>query len=298
MPDNDLLHRFIFDTVPVRGEYICIEKSYQTIVNQHAYPSPIRHLLGEALCVAGLLRAIIKFKGRLTVQFRGKGKLKLLLAQCDDRFNIRGLAKWEGDLGYPELMQAFTQGVLVIMIDMEDKQNAYQGIVNWQGNSLAASIEGYFRDSEQLATKIWLNVSDVAVAGLLLQIIPATGKDTSSLEMASSDQTWQRMISSPGDLDKQELLTMNYEALLQQSYPDDDIRIFRAEKVQFNCSCSRKRSEDAIYLLGKEEAEDELKKNNSIMVTCDFCNKEYSYDRVDVAKIFADRDGKNTKPIH
>src|SRR5580692_2373011 len=117
MKDNDSLQRFIFEQMPVRGEYIKLAHSYRTIINQHPYPPPIRKLLGEALCVAGLLSAIIKFDGRLTVQFRGKGKLKLLLAQCDNKFHMRGLVKWEGDLPYEDLMESFNDGVLVIMLD-------------------------------------------------------------------------------------------------------------------------------------------------------------------------------------
>src|SRR3990167_6218006 len=144
---KDLLQRFIFENEPVRGEYVKLEESLQTILNQHNYPAAVRKLLGEALCAAALLSAIIKFTGRLTVQFRGKGKLKLLLAQCNDRYHLRGLAKYEGDLSYEELMSAFHDGVLVIMLDSGAKGQRYQGVVKWQGDSLAASIEHYFRDS-------------------------------------------------------------------------------------------------------------------------------------------------------
>src|SRR5438093_10310945 len=117
MTNKDLLQRFIFDRLPIRGEFIHLQESYQTIINQHPYSQPIRKLLGEALCVAGLLSAIIKFNGRLTVQFRGKGKLKLLLAQCDHNFQMRGLVKYDSEMTYDDLMASFNEGVLVIMLD-------------------------------------------------------------------------------------------------------------------------------------------------------------------------------------
>src|SRR5580692_9179349 len=109
MSDQDYLQRFIFENAPVRGELIRLNKSFQTIMDQHAYPKAIRQLLGEALCIAGLLSAIIKFNGRLTVQFRGRGPLKMLLAQCDNHFHMRGLAKWDGELSYAELVNSFQQ---------------------------------------------------------------------------------------------------------------------------------------------------------------------------------------------
>src|SRR5580692_166063 len=137
--DQDIIQRFIFDKQPVRGEVIHLQHSFQTIVKQHAYPPAVCKLLGEALCIAALLSSTLKFEGRLMVQFRGEGKLKLLLAQCDHQFHIRGLAKWEGDASYDDLMRSFTEGILVIMLDTGIHKSRYQGIVNWQGYSLAES---------------------------------------------------------------------------------------------------------------------------------------------------------------
>jgi len=282
----DTLQRFVFEKAPVRGEYIHLEESFQAIMNQHSYPEPIRKLLGEALCVAGLLCAIIKFNGRLTVQFQGKGSLKLLLAQCDNHFHIRGLAKWEGNMSYTDLMESFNQGVLVIMLD-SGPSNRYQGIVSWRGNSLAESIEGYFQNSEQLDTKIWLNVNGKSASGYLLQVIPNPSK---GIENEIIHPHWERITKLTSNMQANELLEHDYQGLLNYLYPDEEIRIFPAVDVQFKCTCSRKRGEDAIAILGREEAEAELKEKQTIVVTCDFCNQEYIFDRIDVMKIFASKD--------
>src|SRR5579885_587608 len=294
MTNTDSLQRFIFDTSPVRGEYIHLHDSFQTIINQHNYPQPIRKLLGEALSVAGLLSAIIKFNGRLTVQFRGKGKLKLLLAQCDNHFNIRGLAKWKGNLSYEDLMESFNDGVLVIMLD-SGPTSRYSGIVSWRGNSLVESIEGYFQESEQLATKLWLSVNDHSAAGLLLQVIPGSDRDAIGIDTEIIYPHWQHITKLTMNLDEQDLLGLEYQQLLNKLYPEEAIRIFPSVPITFNCTCSRKRGEDAIYILGREEAEAELKNNRTIVVTCDFCNREYVYDRVDVAKIFESKDRPSTQ---
>lgn len=286
MMKQDLLQRFIFDKASVRGEFIRLENSYQTIIEQHLYPKPIRQLLGEALSVAGLLSAIIKFNGRLTVQFRGKGKLKMLLAQCDNQNNLRGLAKWEDSLStYNDLMESFNDGILAIMIDGGLKHR-YQGVVAWRGNSLTESIEGYFRESEQLATKIWLAVNDKVAAGFLLQVVPGGG-GSSEIEKETIALEWERITAITSQLEAEALLNANGELLLRKLYPDDEIRLFPAIPVAFKCTCSRKRSEDAILLLGRHEVEEELKDKNSIVVTCDFCNEEYVFDRADVEGIFA-----------
>ena len=293
MLTNDTLQRFIFENAPVRGEFIRLQESFQTIVNQHNYPQALRQLLGEALCVAGLLSAIIKFEGRLTVQFRGKGNLKLLLAQCTNQFHLRGLVKWEGDMSYDDLMEAFNNGVLVIMLDGGPKKSHYQGVVRWCGNSLVESIEGYFRDSEQLATKIWLSVSDTTAVGYLLQVVPAPQMDVIGIEREIITPHWERMIKLTAKLYPIDLLRIDYHSILKMLYPEEEIRLFPSVPVKFGCTCSRKRGADAILILGREEAEAEIKDKQSIVVTCDFCNKEYIYDRIDVAKIF---EGNNLPP--
>lgn len=286
--NKDCLQRFLFDKAPIRGEYVGLQESYQTIINQHDYPPSIRQLLGEALCVASLLSAIIKFKGRLTVQFRGKEKLKLLLAQCDDQFNLRGVAKWDGEMSYEDLMDSLSHGMLIITLDSGPSKR-YQGIVAWRGNSLAESIEGYFRDSEQLDTKIWLAINETTAVGYLLQAIPRSEGDVTHIEDEASSH-WERITQLTMGLDAEQMLSMEYETLLASLYPEEDVRIFPASEIKFKCTCTRKRGQDAILILGQKEAEEELKDKNVIVVTCDFCNKEYIFDRKNVTKIFEKND--------
>jgi molecular chaperone Hsp33 len=281
-PNNDTLHRFLFDNAPVRGEYIKLTQSFGEIINQHTYPELLRKVLGEALCVAGLLSAILKFDGRLTVQFQGKGKLSLLLAQCDNNFNIRGLAKYEKDISHHELLESLQDGILAIMLD-PGKGKQYQGMVTWRGNSFAESIEGYFRESEQLNTKIKLAVDGESAAGYLLQVVP--DKDNNAGE-------WERITNIIDSFSPDEILHESYEEVLKKYYPQDEIRVFNPVDVAFGCTCSLKRSEEAVMILGREEAEAELESKQMLIVTCDFCNREYVFDRGDVEAIFASGKGE------
>lgn len=297
MKERDNLQRFIFENAPVRGEFIHLAESFQTIISQHSYPPAVQQLLGEALCVAGLLTAIIKFKGRLSVQFRGKGKLKMLLAQCDDKFSLRGLVQYDGDLSYEDLMQSFNDGVLMITLSPDKSTKSYQGVVAWRGNSLVESIEGYFRDSEQLATRLWLSVDKDFAAGLLLQVMPGDESASYALEREMVDMQWSRLTSASEQIEKADLLHLGYESLLRKLYPHEDVRVFEQQPVAFRCTCTRKRGEDAILLLGKEDAEEEINEKQVLVVTCDFCNKAYEFDKVDVATIFANR-GPTSADLH
>lgn len=291
---HDTLQRFIFENDPVRGEYIKLVESYQTILQQHNYPEIIRDVLGEALCIAALLSAIIKFKGRLTIQLRGKGKLQLLLAQCDDQNQLRGLAKYDDDINKEELLDSLKNGLLVMMLDSGSSGQRYQGIVEWTGTSIAESIEHYFKHSEQLDTRIWLSVNDRYAIGYLLQIIPLQEKHSVGLQEEVLTPSWQRIVGMTESNAISILNKFDYPDCITHLYPEETLRIFAGNKVRFHCGCTEKRSRDAIYVLGREEAEAELKDKQVIVVTCEFCNKEYVYDRVDVEQIF--RSGDNTAP--
>lgn len=288
MNNKDIIQRFLFDNANVRGEVVRLTDSYQTIVSQHSYPESIKHLLGQILAVVSLLSATIKFKGRLTVQFQGKDPLKLLLAQCNNDFQLRALAQWQGNLSEEEVLTALKSGTLAIIINPDSSVNRYQGIVAWQGDSLTQSIEGYFQNSEQLPTRIWLAVNETTAAGLLLQRLPDEGSRKTKPVIGDND--WEHIVHLSETITADELLHLNNQTILHRLYSQEEVRVFEPVPIIFKCTCSLARSENAILMLGKEEAEQELKDKQKIVVTCEFCNKEYTFDRVDVANIFKKND--------
>lgn len=282
--NQDTVQHFIFDNAPVRGEIVRLEHSFQQIMEQHDYPPVIRRYLGEALVLVSLLSTIIKFKGKLSVQFQGTGKLKLLLAQSDHDLNIRGLAQWEGEVSQEEVISSLKQGNIIITIEPENGSQRYQGIVGWQGETLSESIEGYFQQSEQLPTRIWTTVGEKNAAGFLLQVLPE--KDERGDGDLDQDRGWDHLVILSDTITPEELLGLENAVLLHRLYVEEDIRLFEAKSLRFQCTCSVKRGENAILILGKKEVEEELKDKQALVVKCEFCNKEYSYDRVDIARIF------------
>lgn len=285
---NDLLERFTFNDKPLRGEYLHLKTSTETILNQHPYSEPMKQLLAESLAIVSLLSGMIKLEGRISLHFQGKGKLKLLLAQCNSQHEIRGLIKHEeeGDrLSYDELLQALKEGLLVVMLEFDARPgNPYHGIVQWTGNSLTDAIEAYFENSEQLLTRIWLDYNPLqqTITGCMLQSLPnPTDHDLINLDFfrVAKDihHYWQQRTDET-----------RAEYFLQKACPHDEIQLFEPTTMQFKCTCSRAHSEQAIRLLGSSEAMDEAEQNGSIIVTCDFCMQKYEFDKVDVIAIFKD----------
>ncbi len=293
MNDKDILQRFLFENAQVRGEIVHLETSFQTIINQHNYPPILQKILGEMLVVVNLLCASIKFNGRVTVQFQGKGKLKLLLAQSTHELNMRGLAQWQGELSATELQAELKAGLLAITMDPQDStHNRYQGMVAWHGDSLAHSIEGYFIQSEQIPTRLWLAVDEQRAAGFLIQALPHDGmKDDESAD-------WEHISLLTDTLTAHELLNLDHKTLLRRLYVEEDVRIFAPTPVSFRCTCSTQRSENALRMLGREEVDEELNQKQQVVVTCEFCNNEFVFDRVDIERIFKPGDAGTSAQVH
>lgn len=297
MTNNDILQRFLFENASVRGEIVRLEESFKTIMQQHQYPPVIQQILGEMLVAASLLSASIKFKGRITVQFQGKNKVRLLLAQSNHQLELRALAQWQGELTEEELSVDLKEGTLAITMDPEmQSAQRYQGIVAWQGNSLAHSLEDYFNRSEQLPTRLWFAVNQERAAGLLIQVMPHESTKFKKVQERQND--WEHIEHLTATITPDELLNLDNAILLQRLYVEEDVRLFSPRPVIFHCACSQARSESALRLLSKEEIEEELHEKQSVVVTCEFCNKSFEFDRVDVARIFKQGRSDSSTQIH
>ena len=277
---QDSLQRFLFEHADIRGAIVHLNTSLQTIMQQHQYPEPIQHLLSEALVTSALLCATIKFEGHLTLQFQSNGVLRLLIASCDNNFDIRGLAQFDADkLEATDPEALLGEGTLVVTLQGDDNTQLYQSIIPLNNQGIAKSLEHYFAQSEQLSTRIWLAVNEDSAAGVLLQLLP----EQSSRER---ENFWELAVKLGETLTDGELLQLDNITLLRRLYFDQDLRLFEPKAINFLCTCTKQRMENAIQLLGQEDAETLLQERHAIEVTCEFCSQHYLFDQIDVAAIF------------
>jgi len=64
------------------------------------------------------------------------------------------------------------------------------------------------------------------------------------------------------------------------------VRLFEAAPVYFRCRCSRERVGGMLQGLGEAETRSVLAERGEVEVRCDFCNRAYVFDPVDVAQLF------------
>ncbi|CAN5222619.1 Hsp33 family molecular chaperone HslO [soil metagenome] len=292
--DKDSLHRFLFEHFSVRGKLVRLDSAWQAVLERHAYPPVVRDALGEALAASALLASTLKFEGVLTLQLRGDGPLKLLVAQCTSRMTLRGMASWSGEVPGGALAGMTGAGQLAVSIESETDQQRYQGIVPLEGDTIADCLQGYFENSEQLPTRLWLTVDERASAGMLLQQLPEERK--SSL---ADEDAWPRVVTLADTLTDDELLKLSNRELLKRLFHEEDVRLFEPTPVSFRCGCSKHRVESLLRTLGQREVHDIVAEHGAVEVRCEFCNKSYRFDEVDTAGLFAgDEPNLGSKTIH
>ncbi|MGD8976297.1 MAG: Hsp33 family molecular chaperone HslO [Gammaproteobacteria bacterium] len=279
--DSDCLHRFLFEHMPVRGELVHLDESWQQIAGQADYPPAIRRALGEALAAAVLLASTLKFDGKLTMQLAGDGPMHLLVVQCTSQQEIRGLAKWRGDAPEGDLRNLAGEGRVAITIETGRDQESYQGIVPITGGSLAESLETYFSNSVQLPTRLWLATGPNGAAGMMLQRLPDSWGD-------EAERAWEHLQVLADTLSRDELRHLADRDILRRLFHQDDLRLFDAEPVRFRCSCSQARVESTLRMLGRDEITDLLREEGRVEVRCEFCNRAYRFDAVDAESLFVD----------
>ena len=281
MKTNDSLRRFIFENAPIRGELVRLDQTWLSVLARHDYPVVLRDLMGELAAAAALLAATLKLDGSLVLQIHGKGAVKLLVVECTGNMEIRATAKWEGELEQGSLKGLVGDGRFVITLDPKDGSQAYQGVVELEGDSIAAILQNYMTRSEQLDTRLWLAADGQCAAGLLLQKMPDQDDD-------EDEDPWENATVIADTVKSDELLTLAVEEMIHRLYHEDDVRLFEAQQVVFRCSCSRGNVSNMLKMLGREEVDDILQERGEIEVFCEFCNERYAFDAIDAEAAFAD----------
>jgi len=278
MSEHDTLQRFVFEHAPIRGEIVRLDATWRAVLERRHYPEPVRHLLGEFMAAASLLAASIKFDGRLTMQVKGHGPVRLLVVECTSKQTLRAVAQWDRDISSGSIAELLGDGQLVMTIE-PDEGERYQGIVELNGETVAEVLEHYFERSEQLNTRLWLAADTDQAAGMLLQRLPE--------ELMLDADAWDRAVHLGSTLTREELLTLPVPQILRRLYHEEDIRLFSGRPVSFRCSCSRQRVESVLRMLGHNEVKSILAERGKIEVDCEFCGSHYEFDRVDAEQLFA-----------
>lgn len=280
---TDRLHRFLFEHADVRGEVVQLDEAFTAITQRAEYGPAVDRLIGEGLAAVALLAATLKYPCDLTLQLQAGGPLRLLLVQAGSDGSLRAMAQTSATVPADAPLDAQAAGgTLAITIDPESDAERYQGVVDLAGGSLGAALEHYFRESEQLATRVWLSAREGHAAGMLIQRLPAS-------DAAGGDaDAWARADQLAATITGPELRELAPGEVIRRLFHEEDIRIFDPMPFRFRCRCSRERVAAMLQGLGEQEMRDTLEAEGLVEVRCDFCNEPYRFDAVDVEAMFTE----------
>ncbi|WP_421868605.1 Hsp33 family molecular chaperone HslO [Motiliproteus sp.] len=278
MSSADQIQRFIFDDADVRGVLVGLDHSYHDCVDHHHYPQPIKQLLGQMLAAVSLLSSTLKFEGRLSLQARGNGAITLLMAECTRQNHLRAIAQVADTVDGEDLAKLLGKGQLAITIEPEKGQR-YQGLVPLEHPQLAQCLEQYFAQSEQLATRIMLAADEHRASGMLLQALPSNDQDERYQE------NWARIDHLGSTLTLKELKELDNETLLFRLFHEEQVRLYEAGDLAFQCDCSKERCLRALLTLGEDELQQMLDEEGAVAIDCQFCNSRYHVDQVELEQL-------------
>jgi molecular chaperone Hsp33 len=284
-PFADNVTRFLFERAAIRGALVSLDDACREILAQHPYPPALRRALAELLAASALLASALSFRGTLIVQLQGMGPVRLLVVECTADLGLRATAQWRDaaallpeDASLRELAGDPQSSRLAIMLDPKDGGPVYQGIVALEADSIAASIEHYLTTSEQIDSRLTLATAGERARGMLLQRMPSAGPD--------DDAAWRQAVTGAAVGTAELLGASSGEALLAARFPSDDIRVRRPRHARFHCDCSSDRVGNALRMLGRSEIESILAEQGTVGVTCEFCNRSYSFVAADARALF------------
>ena len=289
--DRDQLTRFLIAGAGVRGVRVHLDEAWQQIRSRaagssHAAPPAAAvELLGEAVAAAALFTGHAKIEGRLSIQLRGHGALRTLFAECTAAGTLRGIAQLaEGGEAREVSRDLRTLGAdAVLAITIENpaaggrEPMRYQGMVALESDSLAGAFEDYFRQSEQLPTRLLLAADGERAAGLMLQKLPGDEGD---------EDGWARAGALFDTLRPLELLDWTGDMMLTRLFHEDGVQVLGTKPLRFACSCSRGRVEAMLVSLGHEEARAAVA-DGEAAVRCEFCGENYRFSGDEIETLLA-----------
>ena len=304
------LHKFLFEGLPVRGMLVRLTDAWTDLLarraQQHAYPAPVRALLGEMAAAGVLMQSNIKFDGALLLQIAGDGPVRLAVAEVQPDLTLRATATVNGEVGddatLPSMVNAGGKGRCSITLDPKERlpgQQPYQGIVPLHGDRreplqrLSQVLEHYMLQSEQLDTRLVLAADDRVAAGLLIQRLPVEG--TGNLGARNEDEigvneAFNRIAHLTATLTATELLTLDADTVLRRLYWEETLRRFEPlageQGPRFACRCSRERVKRMLRGLGQAEFDSLIAERGLAEVGCEFCGAQYRFDAVDGGELF------------
>ena len=314
--DADRALPFQIDKLEVRGRVVSLGPAIDAILTRHDYPDPVKALLGEACVLAALLATSLKDVSRFILQTQTDGPVSMLVADICLPGQMRATASCEvaavaalTQAGTADAAALLGKGTLAMTIEQGHGGQRYQGFVPLNHESLEAAAHTYFRQSEQIPTRIRLAVSEMfdrdedgkarhqwRAGGIIGQFMPQSGnriphhdlpagdapddmpEDLTDTALEADDDAWVEAAALIDTVEDHELTdpAISPERLLFRLFHERGVRVFEPVRLEDHCTCSRDRIEKVLDRMDVGEIADAAI-DGEIEVRCEFCGLRYHF---------------------
>lgn len=294
--DDNVIQPFRLEKSNVRGRMVRVGSVLSDIMGQHNYPPPVTSLLSEVVTLCLLLSAMLKYDGIFSLQIKGDGPIRLLVADVTSRGEVRAYAGFDEaavkktarrkkDTAH-HYYHLLGKGYMAFTVDHgKGVESRYQGIVELKGDSIADSVQHYFTQSEQIKTSFRLAIHPQdkhwKTAAVMIQQLPDEKADEKNDRggVEASIEDWTRAAMLLNTCTEGEMLspTLHSADVLYRLFHEDGVRIYSPMHIRFQCRCSEAKVIDVLRTIPRKELEDVCKKEGRVSIKCEFCSAEFVF---------------------
>lgn len=302
--DDNVIQPFRLEKSNVRGRMVRMGTVLEEIMQKHDYPPPVSALLSEVTTLCLLLSAMMKYEGIFTLQIKGDGPVRLLVADVTTRGEVRAYAgfdesavkkgakrKKDTENHYYHLLG---KGYIAFTVDQGDADSRYQGIVELKGESIVEAVQHYLTQSEQIKTSFRLAVHPQdrhwRTGAIMIQQLP---EDEAGKKMDSANlEDWTRAVMLLDTCTDGEILSpvLHSADVLYRLFHEDGVRIYSPTHVRFKCRCSREKVVNILRTIPQAELEDICAKDGKVSISCEFCSEEYAFTKAKLKEVYQEDD--------
>lgn len=262
----------------------------------HTYPVATA-ALGRLLTGAAIMGAagLKNETDSMTVQIKGEGEIKDLVAVTDCHSRVRGyisnpyIDRPLNGNGKLDVGGAIGGGYMSVVRDLGLKE-PYVGQIPLVSGEIAEDLTYYYAKSEQIPTSVALGVlvdtdnSVLAAGGFMVQLMPeATEEMAAQLEDILKDLPPVTKMIHEG-MTAEDILfrvTEGFSMICENE----------AAKPKYECKCSKERMERALISIGREELQSLIDEQGQAELTCQFCDNKYMFDKKELESLLAQAKG-------
>lgn len=246
--------------------------------------------LGRTITAAAMMGMMSKIdKEKLTLQVKGTGAIKLMVAVADSHGNVKAY------MTNPQAENFFTEdgkldigaaigkdGQIIVVRDYGMKE-PFIGQCNLVSGEIAEDLAAYFVQSEQQPTAVSIGVmlskeaKVVYAGGFIVQILPETSEATISQLEAN--------LSALPPLTKMFEEGLDIMQVAHQVFAGLGLDELESYELNYKCDCSREKMSAALKSLGRQELLDIIEEDGQAELVCHFCNEKYNFSELELTTL-------------